>query len=65
MPGCDIDWEDGWEFMQDNIVIGNTFESYNGIIVCAGNNFLFTENKFNYYNSRCKYNSFIKTNINN
>ena len=33
--------------MQDNIVIGNTFESYNGIIVCAGNNFLFTENEFN------------------
>lgn len=47
MPGCDIDWEDGWEFMQDNIVIENTFESYNGIIVCAGNNFLFTENTFN------------------
>ena len=47
MPNCDIDWEDGWEFMQDNIVIGNTFESYNGIIVCAGNNFLFTENEFN------------------
>ena len=47
MPSCDIDWEDGWEFMQDNIVIGNTFESYNGVIVCAGNNFLFTENEFN------------------
>ena len=47
MPSCDIDWEDGWEFMQDNIVIGNTFESYNGIIICAGNNFLFTENEFN------------------
>ena len=47
MPSCDIDWEDGWEFMQDNIIIGNTFESYNGIIVCAGNNFLFTENEFN------------------
>lgn len=51
MPGCDIDWEDGWEFMQDNIVIGNTFESYNGIIVCAGNNFLFTENEFNGINT--------------
>lgn len=47
MPGCDIDWEDGWEFMQDNIVIGNTFESGNGVIVCAGNNFLFAENEFN------------------
>ena len=23
------------------------------------------ENKLNYYNSRCKYNSFSKTNINN
>ena len=51
MPGCDIDWEDGWEFMQDNIVIGNTFESNNGIIVCAGNNFLFTENEFNGINT--------------
>ena len=51
MPSCDIDWEDGWEFMQDNIVIGNTFESYNGIIVCAGNNFLFTENEFNGINT--------------
>ena len=37
--------------MQDNIVIGNTFESYNGIIVCAGNNFLFTENTFNGINT--------------
>ena len=51
MPSCDIDWEDGWEFMQDNIIIGNTFESYNGIIVCAGNNFLFTENNFNGINT--------------
>ena len=26
---------------------------------------IFVKDIFNYYNSRCKYNSFIKTNINN
>ena len=26
---------------------------------------IFIKDIFNYYNSRCKYNSFIKTNINN
>lgn len=44
MPGCDIDWEDGWEFMQNDSVRDNRFESYNSLIICAGSNMIFKRN---------------------
>lgn len=44
MPGCDIDWEDGWEYSQDDVVRNNSFESRNGLIVCAGLNHVFKNN---------------------
>ena len=47
MPGCDIDWEDGWEYMQDDLVEGNSFESYNNVILCAGAGQVYSNNKFN------------------
>ena len=47
MPGCDIDWEDGWEYMQDDLIEGNSFESYNNVILCAGAGQIYKDNKFN------------------
>jgi hypothetical protein len=44
MPGCDIDWEDGWEFSQDDLIRNNSFESHSGLIVCAGLNHVFSGN---------------------
>lgn len=44
MPGCDIDWEDGWEYSQDDVVRNNRFESGNGLILCAGLNHVFKNN---------------------
>ena len=44
LPSCDIDWEDGWEFVQDDIVINNNFESWSGIVVCSGNNIVVKNN---------------------
>jgi hypothetical protein len=44
MPGCDIDWEDGWEYSQDDVVRNNSFESFNGLIVCSGLNHVFKNN---------------------
>jgi hypothetical protein len=46
MPGCDIDWEDGWEYSQDDVVRNNSFESPSGPIVCAGINHVFKNNVF-------------------
>jgi hypothetical protein len=46
MPGCDIDWEDGWEFSHDDVVRSNSFESASGVIVCAGVNHVFKGNTF-------------------
>ncbi len=46
MPGCDIDWEDGWEYSQDDVVRSNSFESASGVIVCAGVNHVFKGNTF-------------------
>lgn len=46
MPGCDIDWEDGWEYMQGDLIEGNSFESWNNVIVCAGAGFVFRNNTF-------------------
>ena len=36
MPGCDIDWEDGWNYMQCDMISDNEFLSYNNVITCAG-----------------------------
>lgn len=46
MPGSDIDWEDGWEYMQGDLVEGNTFESRTNVIVCAGGGAIFRNNTF-------------------
>ncbi len=46
MPGCDIDWEDGWEYMQNDLIIGNSFESMTNVITCAGVGFIFRNNTF-------------------
>jgi hypothetical protein len=46
MPGCDIDWEDGWEYMQADLIEGNTFESVNNVITCAGVGLIFRNNTF-------------------
>ena len=47
MPWCDIDSEDGWVRMQNNIFRNNTFESYHGVIMCSGTNYVFKNNTFN------------------
>ena len=47
MPWCDIDCEDGWMKMQNNIFRNNTFNSYWGTIMCAGTNFVFKNNIYN------------------
>jgi hypothetical protein len=36
MPNCDVDWEDGWDTMIGDIVRNNTFNSTNGMLLCAG-----------------------------
>ncbi len=46
MPGCDIDWEDGWEYMQNDVVTNNTFESRMNVITCAGVGLVFDHNTF-------------------
>lgn len=66
MPGCDIDWEDGWEYMQDDLVEGNSFESYNNVILCAGAGQVYENNKFNGITTiygRSQYWSFINNTI--
>ena len=46
MPGCDIDWEDGWEYMQGDLIENNSFESYNNCILCAGSGNIYNNNRF-------------------
>ncbi len=46
MPGADIDWEDGWEYMQGDLVEGNRFESRTNVITCAGSGLIFRSNTF-------------------
>ena len=46
MPGCDIDWEDGWEYMQGDLIENNSFESYNNCILCAGSGNVYNNNRF-------------------
>ncbi|MGQ4668931.1 right-handed parallel beta-helix repeat-containing protein [Metabacillus halosaccharovorans] len=47
MPGCDIDWEDGWDAMVGDIVKNNTFNSVLGIVTAAGANISIFDNYFN------------------
>ncbi len=46
MPGCDIDWEDGWEYMQGDLIEDNVFESRVNVITCAGIGLVFRNNIF-------------------
>lgn len=47
MPGCDIDWEDGWEHMVGDMLKNNTFNSPIGVIMSAGASLAALENTFN------------------
>lgn len=47
MPWCDIDSEDGWVRMQNNVFRNNTFGSYYGFVMCAGTNYVIKNNIFN------------------
>jgi parallel beta-helix repeat protein len=47
MPGCDIDWEDGWEHMVGDVLKNNTFNSPLGVIMSAGASLSAFENTFN------------------
>lgn len=46
MPGCDIDWEDGWEHMVGDILKNNHFYSPVGVIMSAGSSLCAFENTF-------------------
>lgn len=45
-PGCDIDWEDGWDAMALDVVRYNRFTSPLGIILSAGSSLAIYENEF-------------------
>lgn len=46
-PNYAIDFEDGWELMQDILVKGNKFiNNNNDVVICAGNNISFENNDF-------------------
>lgn len=47
MPGCDIDWEDGWEHMVGDVIKKNTFNSRLGVIFSAGSSLAALNNTFN------------------
>ncbi|WP_049683230.1 chitobiase/beta-hexosaminidase C-terminal domain-containing protein [Peribacillus loiseleuriae] len=47
MPGCDIDWEDGWEHMVGDVLKHNTFNSPIGVIFSAGGSLAACNNTFN------------------
>ncbi|WP_078432598.1 chitobiase/beta-hexosaminidase C-terminal domain-containing protein [Metabacillus halosaccharovorans] len=47
MPGCDIDWEDGWEHMVGDIISENTFNSRLGVTFSAGSSLALFNNTFN------------------
>ena len=63
MPGCDIDWEDGWNYMQCDMISNNEFLSYNNVITCAGMySSVFNNNKFygiTWMYSKCNFYSFV------
>jgi hypothetical protein len=46
-PSFAVDFEDGWEMMQDVVFRNNTFKgNHNDLVVCAGSELLFEGNKF-------------------
>ena len=47
-PGCGIDFEDGWDFMQDVVFRNNTFKDNRkgDLVVCAGSEMIFEGNQF-------------------
>lgn len=47
MPGCDIDWEDGWEHMVGDVLKNNNFNSPSGVIFSAGGSLAAFNNTFN------------------
>ena len=47
MPGCDIDWEDGWEHTFGDVLKNNTFNSRLGVIFSAGGSLAALNNTFN------------------
>ena len=68
MPWADVDSEDGWVRMQNNVFRGNSFNSYYGFIMCAGTNYVIKNNTFNcpYLNySDCQYFKIVGNTFNN
>ena len=47
MPWADVDSEDGWMRMQNNVFRNNSFNSYYGFIMCSGTNYVLKNNEFN------------------
>lgn len=47
MPWADVDSEDGWVRMQNNVFRNNSFNSYYGFIMCSGTNYVLKNNTFN------------------
>ena len=47
-PAFGVDFEDGWELMQDVVMRGNTFRGNRAgdLVVCAGSELLFESNRF-------------------
>ena len=46
-PGYAVDLEDGWEYMDGYLFKNNEFiENSNDVVICAGDNIIFQENKF-------------------
>ena len=68
MPWADVDSEDGWVRMQNNVFRGNSFNSYYGFIMCAGTNYVIKNNTFNcpYLNyPDCQYFKIVGNTFNN
>ena len=68
MPWCDIDSEDGWVKMQNNVFRNNSFNSPHGVIMCSGTNYVFKNNTFNApltNYSDCQYFKIIDNTFNN
>ena len=67
MPGCDIDWEDGWNYMQCDMISDNEFLSYNNVITCAGmSGSVFYNNSFygkSIFYAKSNFYSFVKNTV--
>jgi hypothetical protein len=65
-PGYAIDFEDGWELMQDVVVRKNSFtKNFGDLVVCAGSELLIEDNNFesNVSIQARVYNSTIQNNL--